>query len=273
MLYELEIDCARECDRIVTFTRGVLAEAGYSRLVVNLSGGLDSALTAALSVRAVGRENVRAMILPYRTSNPSSEAHAVAQAEELGIRYDRFDITPLVEPFVARYPDIDDRRKGNIMARARMIVLFDQAAAFHALAAGTSNRTELLLGYFTIFGDGAASFEPIGHLYKCQVRALARHVGVIRDILEKAPSADLWQGQTDEAELGFSYAEADAILYLLTERHESPESIVARGYERTVVDAIIARMRATEFKRRPVPILSAEGRNAPMSPPCGANHV
>lgn len=266
MLRELEIDCARESDRIVAFIRDQLAQAGYSHLVVNLSGGLDSALTAALCVRAVGTDGVRAMILPFRSSNPSSEEDAVAQAVALGIHYERLDITPLVEPFVRHYPDISDRRKGNIMARARMIALFDQAAAFEALAAGTSNRTELLLGYFTVFGDGAASFEPIAHLYKCQVRALAGHLGVLDAILAKPPSADLWSGQTDEGELGFTYDEADAILYFLTERHETADRIAARGYRREVIEAIADRMRATEFKRRLLPSLPVEGRTSLPAP-------
>lgn len=261
MLRELELDCPRERRRIVEFIRDYLGGAGYSRLVLGVSGGLDSALVAALCAEALGRENVRGLILPCHSSDPLSEKHALLQIEALGLPHERFDITPVVQPFAERYPDINTRRMGNLMARARMMTLFDQAAAWDALVAGTSNRTEYLLGYFTIYGDSAASLEPIEHLYKCQVRSLARHMGVLRDIIEKPPSADLWKGQTDEGELGFTYDEADAILYLYTERGERPEQIAARGYAPEVIQAVIRRMRGSEFKRQPPPVLSVEGRH------------
>jgi len=258
MLEALQLDCKRESDRIVQFIRQRVSEAGYERAVVGLSGGIDSALTACLCAAALGPRNVRGMVLPYKSSNPNSERDALLQADALGIDVERFDITDMVAPFVRHYPDLTPRRKGNIMARSRMIALFDQSVAFRALVAGTSNRTELLLGYFTIYGDGASSFEPIAHLYKCQVRALSRHVGVVRAIIDKAPSADLWQGQTDEAELGFTYDEADAILYLNTERGLSVPQIVDQGYDAPVVEAVLYRMRSTAFKRQPVPCLPTE---------------
>jgi len=250
MLPALELDCDRECARIVEFIRQYLAGAGFSRVVVGLSGGVDSALTATLCVQALGAEGVRAMLLPYQTSDPKSEEHAHMLIDRLGISFTRFEITDMVRPLVAHYPDISARRKGNIMARCRMIALFDQSVVFDALVAGTSNRTELLLGYFTLFGDGAASFEPTGHLYKCQVRALARYLDVPRAILDKAPSADLWKGQTDEGELGFTYDVADQVLYLVTERGLEIEDVVAHGFDRRTVEAIVSCMEATAFKRR-----------------------
>ncbi len=255
MLEGLQLDCARESERIVTFIRNYVDRAGFGRVVVGLSGGIDSALTACVCAAALGPRNVRAMILPYKTSNPDSEGHARLQAEALGIDIERFEITDMVEPFVQHYPDISDRRKGNIMARSRMIALFDQSVAYDALVAGTSNRTELLLGYFTLFGDGAASFEPLAHLYKCQVRALSRHMGVIRAIIDKQPSADLWRGQTDEGELGFTYDEADAVLYLNTEQGLSSSQIADHGIEPAVIQSVLHRMRSTAFKRSPVPCL------------------
>jgi len=261
MLSELQLDCQRERARIVAFIRQVLANAGYYRVVVGVSGGIDSALTTVLCVEALGAENVRAMILPYETSNPDSEGHARMLIDSLGISFTRFEITDMVRPLIARYPDMSDRRKGNIMARCRMIALFDQSMLFHALVAGTSNCTELLLGYFTLHGDGAASFEPIGHLYKCQVRALARHLGVPEPILAKAPSADLWKGQTDEGELGFTYDEADQILYLATECGLTVEEMVARGFEGQTVGAIVGHMEATAFKRCMPPMLRVERRS------------
>ncbi|NLD74434.1 MAG: NAD+ synthase [Chloroflexi bacterium] len=255
-----ELDCERECARIEEFIRGCLAAAGLRHVVLGMSGGLDSALVAALCTRAIGAENVRPLVMPYRTSNPESEAHAMAQSRALGLEPLRLEITDIVQPFIDREPGISDRRKGNLMARSRMMTWFDQAMAWNALVAGTSNRTEYLLGYFTIYGDGAASFEPLWHLYKAQVRALSRHVGILEEILHKAPSADLWAGQTDEGELGFTYAEADAILYLATECGLSPEAIAAEGLDPGVVAAILGRMRATEFKRLPMPSLSTKKR-------------
>jgi NAD+ synthase len=255
MIPELNIDPAQETERIVAFMQQQLASAGFHRVVLGLSGGVDSSLTAALAVRAVGAENMLGMILPYRTSNPDSENDARTLVAQLGVPCDRFDISPLVDALAAAYPDMDARRKGNVMARCRMLVLFDQAARFRGLGMGTSNRTETLLGYFTIFGDGAAAMRPIAHLYKCQVRALARYLALPAAIIDKAPSADLWEGQTDEGELGFSYNTADQVLYLLTEQHLSEPEIVSRGFAAEAVEAIAQRMAASAFKRALPPSL------------------
>jgi len=263
ILQALDVDCARECARIVAFIRDYASGAGFQRAVVNLSGGLDSALVAALAARALGPENVLALILPYKTSSPESEAHARLLIEQLGVRRDRFDITPLVDPLLARYPDMDARRTGNVMARCRMIVLYDQSVAFGGLALGTSNRTETLLGYFTLHGDAAAAIKPIAHLYKCQVRALSRHLQVPSVIVDKPPTADLWTGQTDEGELGFTYDQADAVLYLATQCGLGPDEIAAQGLSREIVEAILRRMAQTEFKRLPTPALSPVAGRCP----------
>jgi len=255
MLCQLSIDPAFEQARIVRFIQQQLASAGRERLVLGLSGGVDSSLAAALSVEAVGSENVHGMIMPYRSSNPDSERHARLLAEKLGIPCLRFEISAMVDAIESAFPEMDARRRGNIMARCRMIALFDQTEAFCGLGMGTSNRTETLLGYFTIHGDGAAAFRPIAHLYKCQVRALAKHMGVPQAIIDKAPSADLWAGQTDEDELGFSYDTADQVLYLLTEEHLSAEQVADRGFSLDVVQAVQSTMAATAFKRRLPPSL------------------
>jgi NAD+ synthase len=251
----LELDCATEAARIVTFIRERLAGSDCSHLVLGLSGGVDSALVAALCARAVEASRVHALLLPYETSNPSSETDAMRVVDLLGLPHERFGITAMVRPLFEDDPTMDGRRRGNIMARCRMVILFDRSAALNALVVGTSNRTETLLGYFTIHGDGAAAFKPIAHLYKAQVRALARYVGVPEAIIAKAPSADLWKGQTDEGELGFSYDEADQILYLLTERGLAHEQIAALGFRPAVVAAIARRMETTAFKRRLPPEL------------------
>ncbi len=259
MLDELTLDAQAERERIAGFIRDHLASTPLSHAVIGLSGGLDSSLTAALCVDALGAENVRGMLLPYRTSNPDSEAHGRLVAEWLGVPVQRFEITEMVEPLQRVYPMMSRQRLGNIMARCRMIVLFDQSAAVDGLVVGTSNRTEWLLGYFTLGGDSAAALEPIGHLYKCQVRQLAAQVGVPKPIIAKAPSADLWQGQTDEGELGFTYDQADQVLYLLTERGQSLADTAKKlDIDLAVVAAIDQRMRSTAFKRRLPPFV--EGR-------------
>ena len=255
MLRELEIDPRKEEERIVRFIRQQLRGAGFDRLVLGLSGGIDSSLAARLAVQAVGTDNVLGMIMPYRTSSPESETHARLLAGQLQMPCQRFEITEMVESLERAYPDMDAHRKGNIKARCRMTVLFDQSVSFQALGMGTSNRTETLLGYFTVFGDGAAAMRPIAHLYKCQVRVLAAHMAVPQVIIDKPPSADLWAGQTDEGELGFTYDIADQVLYLLTEQNLSAAQVVKRGFDRATVRAIQRRMQATRFKRTMPPSL------------------
>ncbi|NLH06714.1 MAG: NAD+ synthase, partial [Chloroflexi bacterium] len=200
---KLNTDLAR---RVITlFIRNEITRGGFKRAVLGLSGGLDSALVAYLTAEALGPENVLAIRMPYRTSSPESLEPAQLVIDALGVRHDTVDITPMVEPLFERFPDMDASRRGNVMARQRMIILFDQSAAWNALVVGTSNKTETLLGYTTIYGDNAAALQPIADLYKAQVRQLARAVGVPEAIVNKAPSADLWPGQTDEGELGYTY--------------------------------------------------------------------
>ena len=249
MLAELTLDPGRETDRITGHIHDRLSEAGFQRAVLGVSGGIDSALVAALCVRALGAENVYGMLLPCENSNASSTAHGRQVVEQLGMPYSHFDITPMYGPLVERSPDISGLRLGNIMSRLRMITLYDQSVAFGGLVMGTGNRTEWLLGYFTLFGDGASALKPISHLYKCQVRALASYLGIPDEIVHKAPSADLWEGQTDEADLGFSYDEADQILFLLTELGLREDDIAERGFDLRVVQGAHRTMRRTAFKR------------------------
>jgi NAD+ synthase len=203
----LKIDTELVRKFLVSFLRQEIVRTGLSRAVVGLSGGLDSAVSCMLSVEALGAENVLALMMPYRSSSPDSLADARRVVEQTGVRHDTVDITPMVDPFFARFPELDSRRRGNVMARERMIVLYDQSAAFGGLVVGTGNKTEVLLGYTTLFGDSACAINPLGDLYKTQVRQLAAALGVPEAIQKKAPSADLWKGQTDEGELGDTYAE------------------------------------------------------------------
>ncbi len=259
LLQALELNTTLARKMIVDFIRVELTRAGFSRGVLGLSGGIDSSLVAFLAAEALGKENVLGILMPHRTSNPSSRADAETIAQQLGIATRVIDITPMVEPYLAQFAK-DERRRGNVMARARMIVLYDQSEEFRALVIGTSNKTEALLGYTTQFGDNAAAIQPIADLYKCQVRQLARAVGVPQTIIDKAPSADLWQGQTDEGELGFTYDQADAILYRLVDERRRIEDVVAMGFEERVVRRIVELMARNHFKRVPPPVAKLSAR-------------
>ena len=233
-----------------TFLRDEIRKVGIEHAVIGLSGGIDSALACYLAAQAIGAQNVYAVRMPYRTSAADSLDHAQLVIEALGIQSETVDITAMVEPLIACTPDMTPRRKGNVMARARMIVLYDRSVAHHALVVGTSNKTELLLGYGTLFGDMASALNPIGDLYKTQVRELARAIGVPQPIVDKPPSADLWIGQTDEEELGLTYAEVDQLLYLLVDERYSPEEAIEAGFDRLYVERVWKLIRTMQFKRR-----------------------
>ena len=248
--HKLDIDTALVAKILVAFLRDEITKVGLHRAVVNLSGGVDSALACYLAVEALGAQNVLAIRLPYRASSPESLTHAQAVIDALGMPSVTVDITPMVEPLFARFPDMNQNRKGNVMARARMIVLYDQSAAFSALPVGTSNKTELLLGYGTLFGDMASAVNPLGDLYKTQIFQLAAAVGVPQPIIDKPPSADLWAGQTDEGEMGLTYEQVDQLLYLLVDERYSLDEAVQAGFAREYVERVWKMVRVNSFKRR-----------------------
>jgi NAD+ synthase len=235
---------------LTSFIRDAVETSGTQGVVVGLSGGIDSSLSAALAVRALGPERVHGFLLPYRTSSPESERDARVVGEHLGIPHRVIDISPMVDAYFEMESDAPADRRGNKMARERMTILFDQAKKLDALVLGTSNKTEILLGYSTVFGDNASSLNPLGDLYKCQIWQLSRHLGLPAQVIDKAPSADLWPGQTDEGELGFSYEMADEVLYLLFDLGLRPEELPARGYEERVVRRIVSLEQRFRFKRR-----------------------
>jgi NAD+ synthase len=234
---------------LVEFIRNETRKFGFERVVLGLSGGIDSALSATLAVEALGAENVVALMLPYKTSSPESEAHARLLVEQLGMPHDKIDITPMAEPLFSHYVEMSDLRRGNVLARLRMVCVFDRSSAEKALVLGTSNKTEYLLGYTTWYGDSAASIQPLGDLYKTQVRALSRAVRVPAPIVEKKPSADLWPGQTDEAEMGLSYDTVDQVLYLLVDERVDPERVINMGFDRPLVEKVVRNVRNMQFKR------------------------
>ena len=260
VLERLAINTALVRPVLVNFLRDEIRKVGYRHAVLGLSGGIDSAVTCALSVEALGAENVLAVLMPYRNSSPASEADAHAVADRLGVQVRKIEITPMVDPYLDAYPDISNVRKGNLMARARMSVLYDQSEAFKGLVIGTSNKTELLLGYGTLHGDMASALNPVGDLYKSQLRELARALELPRNVIDKAPTADLWVGQSDEAELGVTYETADQILYLLVDERRSEEEVSAAGFDAGVVRSMNARMRANQFKRSLPIIAKISGR-------------
>jgi len=234
---------------LVGFIRNEVRKVGFERVVLGLSGGVDSSLVATLATEALGPKNVVAFIMPYTTSDPKSKSDALQVVQQLGIHQLEIDISPQVDAYFQHFPDADQKQRGNKMARERMSILYDQSWAWRALVIGTSNKTELLLGYGTRYGDMACDLNPVGDLYKSQLRELAVLLGVPSVVVSKPPTADLWVGQTDESELGFSYADADLILYHLVDRRLLPESLVAAGFDATLVHGIRERIRRSHYKR------------------------
>ena len=236
---------------LVSFISDAVTTTNSEGVVVGLSGGVDSALSAALAARALGPERVHTFMLPHRTSSPDSLADAAAVAEALALAPIGIDISPMVDPYFETYEaDADKVRLGNKMARERMSILYDQAKKLRGLVLGTSNKTEILLGYSTIFGDNASSINPLGDLYKQQVWQLASHLGLPSQVVDKKPSADLWPGQTDEEELGFDYPTADEVLYLMFNLGLSDEEVIALDYPEEVVRRIVSLEENNRFKRR-----------------------
>ncbi len=258
----LTLDINTELARriLVEFVRSEVRRAGFERGVVGLSGGLDSAVVCYLTAEALGPDHVLAVRMPYTTSSPESLEHAQLVIEATGVQSITIPIADLVDPLFERFPDADRVRRGNAMARARMIVLYDQSAATRGLVIGTGNKTEILLGYTTQFGDAACAINPLGDLYKTQVRQLARALGVPQEILAKPPSAELWLGQTDEGELGFTYEEVDRLLLLLVDGRYTPQACVEAGFDRAFVDAVLERIRRSQYKRAMPPIAKLSNR-------------
>lgn len=247
--------------RILTdFIATEVRKVGFSSVVLGLSGGIDSAVSASLAARALGPDNVFAVMMPAATSSPESLEHAREVVRGLGLPSAVEEISSMVDPYLARHEDAGPLRRGNVMARQRMIVLYDYSAARGALVLGTSNKTEALLGYSTLWGDMAAALQPLGDLYKCQVRQIGAHLGVPAAILAKPPSADLWEGQTDEDEMGFTYEQADELLYLLVDRRYTVAEMVAAGYSADLVRRVFGKMQRSQFKRRLPVIAKVSGR-------------
>jgi NAD+ synthase len=239
---------------LTIFIREEVRRTGLSKAIIGLSGGVDSALSTYLSVRALGAENVHVMLMPYRTSSPESLSDAQAVVSDLGISSETFSIASTADIFFSETEEaigtMERMRRGNVMARLRMIALYDRSHAMSALVIGTSNKTESLLGYTTLYGDNASAINPLGDLYKTQVWQLAKYVGVPEPIVNKPPSADLWPGQTDESELGITYREADELLFYMIDLRERDDALLKRGFSAERIQKIRDIVRRTQYKRR-----------------------
>jgi len=246
---------------LTAFLHDAVHKVGLQRVVLGLSGGVDSALVAYLAVEALGPGNVTGINMPYRTSNPQSAADAELVARGTGLQFRSVEISAQVDAYFAGETDASALRRGNKMARERMAILYDQSAALGALVLGTSNKTELFLGYGTIYGDLASAINPIGDLYKTQVWDLARAVGVPQQIIDKHPSADLWQGQTDEEELGFSYSDVDELLHFMVERRFRHDELLELGFAPRFVERVETLVSASQYKRRMPLIAKVSGRS------------
>ncbi len=264
--FELPIELAIDTDvarRVIgEFIRGQLRQAGFERAVLGLSGGIDSALVAFLTAEAIGAERLLCVLMPYRTSSPASRGDAEEVVRRLGSASEVVDISPMVDGFYGPESDASALRRGNFMARMRMAVLYDRSVTWGGLVVGTGNKTESLIGYTTVFGDAASAFNPIGDLYKSQVRQLAAAIGVPDAIIRKAPSADLWPGQTDETEAGFSYPELDRLLFWRIDKRRSIDEVVALGFPREMVERVDRMVAGAEFKRQVPPIAKLGPRTA-----------
>ncbi|MHC4944707.1 MAG: NAD+ synthase [Planctomycetota bacterium] len=248
---ELKIDPKATFDYLVAFLNRNIHAAGFERAVLGLSGGVDSSLSLTLATAALGSENVRALFMPYRTSHPDSKRHAILIAEKTGVDLIEEDISPQIDLYYQRYPEADEIRRGNKMARERMTILFDHSAAFNGLVVGTSNRTEILLGYGTLHGDTVSAINPLGSLYKTQIFDLAEYSDIPEEIVKKPPSADLWTGQTDEGELGFTYKDVDRLLFHMIDQGKNDSDLEEAGFEPAFIGKIRAMVARFDFKRRP----------------------
>ena len=247
---KLDLNLKDVHNELVKFLRENFKKAGFSKAVLGLSGGIDSALVAYLLRDALGKENVLAIMMPYKSSNPDSLNHAKLVIEDLKINSKTIEITDMIDAYFKNEKEASSLRIGNKMARERMSILFDYSSKENALVVGTSNKTEIYLGYSTQFGDSACALNPIGDLYKTNIWDLSRYLKIPNELIEKKPSADLWEGQTDEQEMGLTYKEADQVLYRMLEENKTVEEVLAEGFNKDLVDNIVRRMNRSEYKRR-----------------------
>ena len=247
---------------LLAFIRNEISKFGFESVVLGLSGGIDSAVVCELASRALGPENVLAVLMPYRTSSTESVEHAKLIVDKAGVKFEEVDISGVVDAFFDKEHDAGRLRMGNVMARTRMLYLYDISARDGRLVTGTSNKTELLLGYGTLYGDMASAVNPIGDLYKTQIWGLARYLQLPEEIVSKTPSADLWEGQSDEEDLGFGYEDADLLLYLMLEKRMSRTAIIQEGFDEVFYDKVRKMVVKNQYKRM-MPVIAKVSDRTP----------
>ncbi len=258
----LHLNYALVEDILLAFIRDEIKKFGFHTVAFGLSGGIDSAVVCELAARALGPQNVLAVLMPYKTSSPGSIRHGRMIIEQTGVLKEKVEISGVVDAFFKDITGAGNLRRGNVMARTRMLYLYDISARDNRLVLGTSNKTELLLGYGTLFGDMASAVNPIGDLYKTQIWGLARHLGLPEDIIAKPPSADLWEGQSDEEDLGFSYEAVDLVLYMMLERRMGRDDIIREGVEASFYDKVRKMVVKNQYKRM-MPVIAKLSERTP----------
>lgn len=257
----MKLNHQKTVKELTGFIKSELDKTGMKKAVIGLSGGIDSAVSAYLTAEAIGSENLLGILMPYKTSSKSSITDALSVVNELGIRHKIFDITGMTDAYVGKLEgDVSGLRKGNVMARCRMIVLFDHSAAENAIVIGTGNKTEALLGYTTLYGDSACGINPVGDLYKTQLREIAGFLGIPEPILVKKPSADLWKGQTDEGEMGITYEKVDEYLFARFEEKKSGAELIKAGFDDSFIKKVDSMIRKNEFKRKLPPVAIVQSK-------------
>jgi len=246
-----EIDLYKEVENIKKFIVNTLNKTTFQKVILGLSGGIDSALSGALCASALGSENVIGVMMPYKSSSPKSIEHAKLVAQTFKITYDIIPITSMVDAYFDEFePDANLLRRGNRMARERMCILYDLSAKYKAIVVGTSNKSEIYTGYCTQYGDSACAFEPFAHLYKTEVWQMAKILKIPDVIIDKKPTADLWEGQTDEEDIGISYYTIDEILHFILDEKIGKEEIIKRGFTDHDIELVLKKIEYSEFKRR-----------------------